>query len=146
MLAYTSMPVVTFRAASAFRCTRRLRLRNLRRHSFAFIASTNQYKSLREPVAAKELEGIPVPLNTYGIGKAGKNPPFIGEVLSIKRLGGRDKERDVSHIVIGTGGVQFVEGQSFGVKPPGTKVTTKGKSFRGNVFPAGNLTDSAAHA
>jgi hypothetical protein len=47
-------------------------------------------------------------------------------VLSIERLGGRDRERDVSHIVIDTGGVQFVEGQSFGVQPPvgvGVRVT-----------------------
>lgn len=44
--------------------------------------------------------------------------PFVGKVLSIERLGGRDKERDVSHIVIDTGGVQYVEGQSFGVQPP----------------------------
>ena len=132
MLAITSMPVVTFQtdAASPFRITRRLCLRNLRRHSFACIASTNQYKSLRERVATEGLEGIPVPLNTHGIGKAGKNPPFTGEVLSIKRLGGSDKERDVSHIIIDTGGVHFVEGQSFGVKPQGTKVTSKGKSFR----------------
>lgn len=49
---------------------------------------------------------------------AGKQPPFVGKVLSIERLGGRDKERDVSHIVIDTGGVPYVEGQSFGVQPP----------------------------
>lgn len=49
---------------------------------------------------------------------AGKQPPFVGKVLSIERLGGRDKERDVSHIVIDTGGVPYVEGQSFGVVPP----------------------------
>jgi hypothetical protein len=49
---------------------------------------------------------------------AGKQPPFVGKVLSIERLGGRDRERDVSHIVIDTGGVQYVEGQSFGVQPP----------------------------
>jgi ferredoxin--NADP+ reductase len=67
------------------------------------------------------------PLNTHGVGKAGKNPPFIGKVLSVERLGGRDKERDVTHIVIDTGGVAFVEGQSFGVQPPGTKITSKGE-------------------
>lgn len=49
---------------------------------------------------------------------AGKQPPFVGKVLSVERLGGRDKERDVSHIVIDTGGVAYVEGQSFGVQPP----------------------------
>jgi hypothetical protein len=45
-------------------------------------------------------EGQTFPLNLYG----GKKEPFIGKVLSIERLGGRDKERDVSHIVIDTGG------------------------------------------
>lgn len=57
---------------------------------------------------------------------AGKQPPFVGKVLSIERLGGRDKERDVSHIVIDTGGVKYVEGQSFGVQPP---VCTGNSSF-----------------
>lgn len=53
-----------------------------------------------------------------GVGKAGKYPPFIGKVLSVKRLGGRDRERDVIKIVIDTGGVPYVEGQAFGVVPP----------------------------
>jgi hypothetical protein len=44
-------------------------------------------------------EGQTFPLNTYG----GKKAPFIGKVVLIERLGGRDKERDVSHIVIDTG-------------------------------------------
>lgn len=79
--------------------------------------------SLRQPckVNLEQLgrqEGQSLPLNTHGIGKGGKQPPFIGKVVSIERLGGRDKERDVSHIVIETGGVEFVEGQSFGVQPP----------------------------
>lgn len=34
--------------------------------------------SLRKPVAPG-LEGGPVPLNTHGVGKAGKLPPFEGE-------------------------------------------------------------------
>lgn len=64
---------------------------------------------------------------------AGKQPPFIGKVLSVERLGGRDKERDVSHIVIDTGGVQYVEGQSFGVQPPGTKVNSRGQEVPQHV-------------
>ncbi|WIA41673.1 hypothetical protein OEZ86_009022 [Tetradesmus obliquus] len=67
-------------------------------------------------------EGQTFPLNLYG----GKKPSFVGKVVSIERLGGRDKERDVSHIVIDTGGVPFVEGQSFGVQPPGTKLNSRG--------------------
>lgn len=50
--------------------------------------------------------------------RAGKQPPFKGKVVSVERLGGRDRERDVTNIVIDTGGVPFVEGQSFGVQPP----------------------------
>ena len=62
--------------------------------------------TLRRPVSV-DLEDLgknkTLPLNTHGVGKAGKQPPFIGKVVSIERLGGRDKERDVSHIVIDTG-------------------------------------------
>jgi hypothetical protein len=88
------------------------------------ITATSANKTLiRQPVTAPGLEGNPLPLNTHGIGKAGKNPPFLGKVLSVTRLGGRDSERDVTNIVIDTGGVEFVEGQSFGVQPPGTKIT-----------------------
>ena len=84
------------------------------------VSSTSQ--ELRRPISV-DLEGTELPVNTHGIGKAGKNPPFTGKVLSIKRLGGRDKERDVSHIVIDTGGVLFHEGQSFGVQPPVSKIS-----------------------
>lgn len=61
--------------------------------------------SIKQPCSANlenlgRGEGQTFPLNLYG----GKKEPFIGKVLSIERLGGRDKERDVSHIVIDTGG------------------------------------------
>lgn len=81
---------------------------------------------LREPVSVS-LEGGKAPLNTHGVGRGGKFPPFQGKVLTIERMGGRDAERDVSRIVIETGGVLFHEGQSFGVVPPGTKVNSKGQ-------------------
>ncbi|KAI8474033.1 MAG: ferredoxin-NADP+ reductase [Monoraphidium minutum] len=64
-----------------------------------------------------------VPVNLYG----GKKAPFKGKIVAIHDMGGRDKERHVSHIVIETSGVPFVEGQSFGVVPPGTKFNSKGK-------------------
>jgi hypothetical protein len=41
----------------------------------------------------------------------GPKSPFKGRVISITRLGGRNKERDVSEIIIDTGGVKFHEGQ-----------------------------------
>ena len=53
-----------------------------------------------------QFEGGQLPLNTFS-----SKAPFTGKVLSIKRLGGRNKERDVSEIVIDTGGVRFDEGQ-----------------------------------
>jgi ferredoxin--NADP+ reductase len=91
-------------------------------------AAVHQGEVVRQPVTAPGLEGLdPIPLNIHGVGKAFKNPPFVGKVLSVRRLGGRDKERDVTHIVIDTGGIPFVEGQSFGVVPPGTRVTSKGE-------------------
>lgn len=83
-------------------------------------------KALKVPVAV-DLENTELPINTHGVGKAGKQPPFKGRVVSIQDLGGRDKERHVSHIVIDTGGVLYHEGQSFGVVPPGTKTTSKGE-------------------
>lgn len=99
-------------------------------------SSSTQALKLKQPVtvdwekdgllSTSKITSFP-PLNTHGVGKAGKNPPFIGKVVQVKRLGGRDKERDVTHIVIDTGGVVFVEGQSFGVQPPGTKLTSKGE-------------------
>lgn len=73
------------------------------------------------------------PLNIHGVGKAGKQPPFKGKVVSVERLGGRDRERDVTNIVIDTGGVPFVEGQSFGVQPPGTKVNSRGQEVPQHV-------------
>lgn len=52
------------------------------------------------------------------MGKAGKNPPFSGKIIKVTPLGGRDREREVTELVIATGGVRFNEGQSFGVVPP----------------------------
>ena len=57
-------------------------------------------------VDPSDFEGGKLPLNTHS-----PKEPFRGKILSIRRLGGRNKERDVSEIVIDTGGVRFVEGQ-----------------------------------
>ena len=48
-------------------------------------------------------------------------------------MGGRNKERHVSHIVVDTGGVPFVEGQAFGVIPPGTTLNSRGKEVAHGV-------------
>ncbi|KAL4437055.1 hypothetical protein ABPG75_004194 [Micractinium tetrahymenae] len=78
------------------------------------------------------LEGRPVPLNTHAVGKAGKEP-FVGKVLEIRRLGGRNRERYVSELVIDTGCLEFHEGQAFGVLPPGTKLNSKGQEVPQHV-------------
>lgn len=93
---------------------------------------------LRQPVM-HSLEGGPLPLNTHGVAKTSPHPPFIGKVLSMERVGGRDRERDIVKIVIDTGGVRFVEGQSFGVIPPGWKLNS-----RGTRVPFGNRLYSIA--
>lgn len=109
------------------------------------------------PLHGQALQIKPPPPTAWlqGVGRAGKSPPFQGKILSIQRseleaapavaaatatpfnapacasaplaVGGRDAERDVTNIVIDTGGVLFHEGQSFGVIPPGTKLNSKGK-------------------
>lgn len=57
---------------------------------------------LRQPVSVN-LEGGKAPLNTHGVGRGGKHPPFPGRIVSIERMGGRDAERDVTNLVIDTG-------------------------------------------
>lgn len=151
---------------------------------------------LRQRVST-DLEEGELPINTHGVGRAGKHPPFKvhlkpallhvasaccstvtsslprglstagdsrkhelcpclpsrpprcscpcpcpgtgwlqGKVLSVKRLGGRDRERDVTQIVIDTGGVKYVEGQAFGVVPPGWKRNSRGKQVGGDLAAA----------
>ncbi|KAF5842467.1 hypothetical protein DUNSADRAFT_7078, partial [Dunaliella salina] len=94
-------------------------------------AVTPGAKNLRERTTVN-LEQTETPLNTYNV-KGGKYPPFKGKVLAVERLGGRDKERDVTNIVIDTGGVVYHEGQSFGVQPLGTKVNSRGVSVPNHV-------------
>lgn len=96
-------------------------------------AAVDTTTSLREAVSV-DLESIGLPLNTHNVKAVkGGQGPFTGKVLRVERLGGRDKERDVTHIVIETGGVHFVEGQSFGVQPPGTKLNSRGKEVPQHV-------------
>ncbi|GAB4814659.1 hypothetical protein N2152v2_001705 [Parachlorella kessleri] len=70
-----------------------------------------------------ELEEVGVPLNTYG----GKDP-LIAKVVSVKTLTGPRASGEVCHITLQTDGrIPFVEGQSYGIIPPGTTVNSKGK-------------------
>jgi ferredoxin--NADP+ reductase len=70
-----------------------------------------------------ELEEIGLPMNTYGP----KNT-FTGKVVSVERIVGPKATGETMHIIIQTDGkIPFVEGQSYGVIPPGTKINSKGK-------------------
>lgn len=61
-----------------------------------------------------------IPLNTY------KNKePYIGKVVSVKRIVGPDATGETCDIVISHGGkMPYWEGQSYGVIPPGTNPKT----------------------
>lgn len=70
-----------------------------------------------------ELEEIGLPMNTFNPKK-----PFTGKVKSVERIVGPNATGETCHIIIETNGdIPFVEGQSYGVIPPGTKVNSKGK-------------------
>ena len=54
--------------------------------------------------------------------------PFKAKVVSVERIVGPKATGETCHIVIQTDGkIPFVEGQSYGVIPPGTKINSKGK-------------------
>lgn len=83
-------------------------------------AAATQLKRADVPL---ELEEIGLPMNTFGP----KNP-FIGKVVSVERIVGPKATGETCHIIIQTDKkIPFVEGQSYGVIPPGTKINSKGK-------------------
>jgi ferredoxin--NADP+ reductase len=70
-----------------------------------------------------ELEEIGLPMNTFGP----KNP-FTGKIISVETITGPKAGGETCHIIIQTDKkIPFVEGQSYGVIPPGTKINSKGK-------------------
>lgn len=70
------------------------------------------------------LEGLAVPMNTFSPRK-----PFTARVLSVDKIVGPRATGETYHVVIETRGeIPFVEGQSYGVIPPGARVNSKGKS------------------
>eukprot|EP00887_Chlorella_sp_A99_P001025 scaffold14.g1025.t1 len=83
-------------------------------------AAATQIKRANVPL---ELENIGLPMNTYG-----PKSPYIGEVISVETITGPKATGETCNIVIKTDGkIPFVEGQSYGVIPPGTKINSKGK-------------------
>jgi ferredoxin--NADP+ reductase len=70
-----------------------------------------------------ELEEIGLPMNTFGPKNA-----YTAKVISVERIVGPKATGETCHIIIATdGNIPFVEGQSYGVIPPGTKINSKGK-------------------
>jgi len=87
----------------------------------------SSYKNKAE--VATGLEGGEVPMNTFNI----KNT-FEGEIVSVERIVGENATGETCHIIIKTNGdIPFVEGQSYGVIPPGTKVNSRGKEVAHGV-------------
>jgi len=71
-----------------------------------------------------KLEEIGLPMNTFSPKK-----PFKGKVKSVQRIVGPKATGETCHIIITTNNkIPFVEGQSYGVIPPGTKVNARGKT------------------
>eukprot|EP01026_Neomeris_dumetosa_P014451 TRINITY_DN15251_c0_g2_i11.p1 TRINITY_DN15251_c0_g2~~TRINITY_DN15251_c0_g2_i11.p1 ORF type:complete len:382 (-),score=47.89 TRINITY_DN15251_c0_g2_i11:166-1218(-) len=74
-------------------------------------------------VTPPELEDIGLPMNTFNPKK-----PFTATVKSVERIVGPKATGETCHIIIETNNeIPFVEGQSYGVIPPGTKVNSRGK-------------------
>jgi ferredoxin--NADP+ reductase len=84
-------------------------------------------KISKTPVKTPSLEDFNntsnLPLNTFG-----PKAPFKATVKSVKRIVGDNAPGEVCDIIIETkGDIPFVEGQSYGVIPPGTKINSRGK-------------------
>ncbi|KAL4549083.1 hypothetical protein Ndes2526B_g04131 [Nannochloris sp. 'desiccata'] len=83
-------------------------------------AASTQLKRADVPL---ELEEIGLPMNTFG-----PKSPFTGKIVSVERIVGPKATGETCHIIIQTDKkIPFVEGQSYGVIPPGTKINSKGK-------------------
>lgn len=75
------------------------------------------------PVADGLEEYEKVPMNTFTPKK-----PLEAEIVSVERIVGPEATGETCHIVIKTdGNIPFIEGQSYGIIPPGTKVMPTGK-------------------
>ncbi|CAG9460638.1 unnamed protein product [Pedinophyceae sp. YPF-701] len=86
-------------------------------------------KISKTPVKAPELEKMNntdnLPMNTFSPKK-----PFKATIKSVERIVGPNAPGEVCNIIIETNGdIPFVEGQSYGVIPPGTKVNSRGKEM-----------------
>ena len=79
--------------------------------------------SEKKAVATGLEEYEKVPMNTFTPKK-----PLEAEIVSVERIVGPEATGETCHIVIKTdGNIPFIEGQSYGIIPPGTKVNNAGK-------------------
>jgi ferredoxin--NADP+ reductase len=89
----------------------------------AAAASAQQIVRAPVPLALEENSNANLPMNTFNSKK-----PFEATIRSVERIVGPGATGETTNIVIETGGgIPFVEGQSYGVIPPGTKVNSRGK-------------------
>ena len=95
---------------------------SLSRKGLSIFASAEVSSGTRKDVPV-ELEEIGLPMNTFSPKK-----PFTGKIRSVERIVGPKATGETCHIIIETDGqIPFVEGQSYGVIPPGTKINSRGK-------------------
>ena len=94
------------------------------RRSIKAQATTKISKEAVKTPALEEFNNTSnLPMNTFG-----PKTPFKATVKSVKKIVGPNSPGDVCDIIIETNGdIPFVEGQSYGVIPPGTKINSRGK-------------------
>eukprot|EP01024_Parvocaulis_polyphysoides_P007575 TRINITY_DN12250_c0_g2_i1.p1 TRINITY_DN12250_c0_g2~~TRINITY_DN12250_c0_g2_i1.p1 ORF type:complete len:378 (+),score=47.65 TRINITY_DN12250_c0_g2_i1:105-1136(+) len=110
---------VSFGGCSQARST----VRVTRAKSLVVRASAEVKQIQKKDVVPLDLENLGLPMNTYNPKK-----PFTAKIKSVERIVGPKATGETCHIVIETNNqIPFVEGQSYGVIPPGTKVNSKGK-------------------
>lgn len=120
MAAASVAPVQTRSAVKGFAAKPAAARVAARRMRVVSQAASTELKRADVPL---ELEEIGLPMNTFGP----KNP-FIGKIVSVETITGPKATGETCHIIIQTDKkIPFVEGQSYGVIPPGTKINSKGK-------------------
>eukprot|EP01025_Chloroclados_australasicus_P022224 TRINITY_DN2300_c0_g1_i5.p1 TRINITY_DN2300_c0_g1~~TRINITY_DN2300_c0_g1_i5.p1 ORF type:complete len:351 (+),score=40.93 TRINITY_DN2300_c0_g1_i5:109-1161(+) len=109
---------------SAFSSKRATGLSRSTRATRLVVRSTAQVTKInKKDVSPAELEDIGLPMNTFNPKK-----PFTAKVKSVERIVGPKATGETCHIIIETNNeIPFVEGQSYGVIPPGTKINSRGK-------------------
>eukprot|EP01023_Acetabularia_acetabulum_P009199 TRINITY_DN1406_c0_g2_i2.p1 TRINITY_DN1406_c0_g2~~TRINITY_DN1406_c0_g2_i2.p1 ORF type:complete len:350 (+),score=67.83 TRINITY_DN1406_c0_g2_i2:173-1222(+) len=114
-LTFSGVNSLSGRRSTLSRATRAQRL---------VVRNTAQVSKIdKKDVGPASLEDIGLPMNTFSPKK-----PFTAKIKSVERIVGPKATGETCHIIIETNNdIPFVEGQSYGVIPPGTKINSKGK-------------------